>query len=248
MYQNLPNICYECGIPLDKAKLTKEHVPPKCFFPKSDRSSLITIPSCEEHNGGKSDDDEHLLQMISIQILANDKEQDIGVNKALRGLYRNKKKIKSLASTATLVYFKEKETDSFKQTFAFKFDEQKFDKGISSICKGLYYYEFHKVFNGDIKIYNEFKISLDDNSIHRNKTYEENRALIKKCFSNIEKKGENQSIFYYQVLKGPQELNFSYAIRLCFYEGIGILAFLKEKKNFKLNALTAALYRQGRCF
>jgi len=61
--------CYMCN----KAGTTKEHVPPKCFFPeKKDirpeedyRKNLITAPSCQEHNSGKSDDDSYLLAVIA---------------------------------------------------------------------------------------------------------------------------------------------------------------------------------------
>jgi len=99
------------------------------------------------------------------------------------------------------------------------------------------------VFDGEIKIYNEFQISLDDDSLKKNQEYEKNRIMIKKNFSNMERKGENQEIFYYQLMKPPKGLGFSLAIRLCFYEGIGILAFLQEKKEFKLNAITSALIK-----
>ena len=243
MYQHLPNICYECGILLNQESLTKEHVPPKCFFPKKESITLITVPSCIEHNGGKSSDDEHLLQIISLQILANEKGQNIATSKAVKGILRNKKRTKSLASNATLVYVDEEKTGQLKPTFAFKFDEFKLNNSVSSICKGLYYHEFHKVFNGDIEIYNEFQISLDDDSINKNQEYEKNRILIKKNFSDVERKGKNQEIFYYQIMKLPKGLGFSLAIRLCFYEGIGILAFLQEKKEFKLNAITCALIK-----
>lgn len=243
MYQEIPNICYECGIPLNQESLTREHVPPKCFFPRGDKDALITVPSCIEHNGGKSNDDEHLLQIISLQILANEKGQNIATNKAVKSILRNRKRTRSLASTATLVYVDEKRTGQLKPTFAFKFDEDKFNNSISAICKGLYYYEFHKVFNGNIKIYNEFEISLDEDSTKKNEEFENNRSLIEKNFSNIERKGENQEIFYYQIMKPPKDLGFSFAIRLCFYEGIGILAFLQEKRIFTLNAITTALIK-----
>lgn len=243
MYQKFPNICYECGIQLDQESLTKEHVPPKCIFPKNDNISLITVPSCIEHNGGKSNNDEHLLQIISLQILANEKGQDIGVNKAVKSILRNRKRTKSLARDATLVYIDEEKTGQIKPTFAFKFDEDKFNNSISSICKGLYYHEFHQVFNGDVKIYNEFQISLDDDSIKQNQEFENNRILIEKNFSTIEKKGKNQEIFYYQIMKVPKGLGFLFAIRLCFYEGVAVLAFLQEKKNLKLNAIQSALIR-----
>ena len=241
MYKEFPNICYECGIPLDQESLTKEHVPPKCFFPKSDKASLITVPSCVEHNGGKSNDDEYLLQMISIQIQANEKGQNIAQEKAIRSMLRNKKRTKEFANNANIVYVDENKNGQLRPTFAFKFDADKYNNSISSICKGLYYYEFHKVFNGEVRIYNEFEVSLDNDSVDRNQEYEKYRGFIKEYFSNIEKKGKNQSIFYYQIVKPAKGLGFSLAIRLCFYGGIGILAFLKEKKEFKLNAITSAL-------
>ncbi len=243
MYQHLPNICYECGISLNKDTLTREHVPPKCLFPKSDKISLITVPSCIEHNGGKSGDDENFLQIISLQILANEKGKNIATNKAVKSILRSRKRTKSLARDATLVYVDEEKNGRLKPTFAFKFNEDEFNSSISSICKGLYYHEFHKVFDGEIKIYNEFQISLDDDSLKKNQEYEKNRIMIKKNFSNMERKGENQEIFYYQLMKPPKGLGFSLAIRLCFYEGIGILAFLQEKKEFKLNAITSALIK-----
>ncbi len=246
MYQHLPNICYECGIPLDKEILTREHVPPKCLFPKSDRNSLITVPSCIEHNGGKSGDDEKFLQIMSIQVLANKKGQDIAKNKAVKSILRNRKRTKNLARDATLIYVDEEKNGQFKPTFAFKFDEREFNSSIFSICKGLHYHEFHKVFDGEVKIYNEFQISLDDDSVKKNQEYEKNRVMIKENFLNTERKRENQDIFYYQLMKPPKSLEFSLAIRLCFYEGIGVLVFLKEKKTFTLNSITSALIKLKR--
>lgn len=127
MYQDLPNICYECGVPLDKGSLTKEHVPPRAFFPESDRDSLITVPACVKHNGGKSDDDEYFFQIICMQIQANEKGQDIATNKAVKGVLRNRKRTKILASNAIQVYVDENKTGQLKPTLAFKFDDEKLD-------------------------------------------------------------------------------------------------------------------------
>jgi hypothetical protein len=40
---------------------TKEHIPPKSFFPIDQRNQLLTVPSCEEHNNEKSSDDTYVL-------------------------------------------------------------------------------------------------------------------------------------------------------------------------------------------
>ena len=52
--------CYMCG----KPESSKEHVPPKSFFPKGAGLQLKTVPSCAEHNNTKSNDDQYLLAHI----------------------------------------------------------------------------------------------------------------------------------------------------------------------------------------
>ena len=66
--------CYFCGEPAT----SKEHVPPKCIFPeKKDslgydfRRELITVPSCDEHNTVKADDDEFLFLCLAGNVSAN---------------------------------------------------------------------------------------------------------------------------------------------------------------------------------
>jgi hypothetical protein len=47
--------CYAC----EDKKTSKEHAPPRCFFPedRAYRKQLITVPSCDAHNSEKSGDD-----------------------------------------------------------------------------------------------------------------------------------------------------------------------------------------------
>ena len=63
--------CYACN----ELATTKEHVPPKCFFPKKKgfskespdyRSHLITVPSCRIHNNFRSKDDEYTAAVIAM--------------------------------------------------------------------------------------------------------------------------------------------------------------------------------------
>jgi hypothetical protein len=48
--------CIYCG---DRGRLTRDHIPPKCLFPKPRPSDLITVPCCETCNGSFSSDDEY---------------------------------------------------------------------------------------------------------------------------------------------------------------------------------------------
>ena len=65
----MKHICYYCN----EIATPKEHTPPKCFFPKKKdlpsgspdyRKNLITVPSCEKHNTGRSKDDEYTAVSI----------------------------------------------------------------------------------------------------------------------------------------------------------------------------------------
>lgn len=53
--------CYAC----DQPATTKEHAPPKSFFPQGRRGSLITVPSCSIHNCDNSPDVEYVRNAIA---------------------------------------------------------------------------------------------------------------------------------------------------------------------------------------
>jgi hypothetical protein len=61
-------ICYYCGQPAT----TREHAPPKSFFPKKTNLQLKTVPACEKHNNAKSNDDQYLLAHICANAGAGD--------------------------------------------------------------------------------------------------------------------------------------------------------------------------------
>jgi len=53
--------CYMC----DANATTREHVPPKSFFPKGHRGNLVTVPSCVTHNHDQSQDIEYVRNIIA---------------------------------------------------------------------------------------------------------------------------------------------------------------------------------------
>ena len=52
--------CGKLGAP------TKDHVPPKCLFPKSVRQNLIRVPACEQCNNSAKLDDEYFRAVVSM--------------------------------------------------------------------------------------------------------------------------------------------------------------------------------------
>jgi len=81
----------------DKKPCSKEHVPPKCFFPaKKDlegdedyRTNLITVPSCDIHNSQKSTDDSYLLAIITAHYENNPLASEHYSTKILRALKKD---------------------------------------------------------------------------------------------------------------------------------------------------------------
>jgi hypothetical protein len=53
--------CYAC----DQPATTKEHAPPKSFFPEGRRRNLITVPSCAIHNCDNAPDVEYVRNAIA---------------------------------------------------------------------------------------------------------------------------------------------------------------------------------------
>jgi hypothetical protein len=49
----------------DAEASTREHVPPKAFFPSGYRQNLVTVPSCEVHNHDQSLDIEYARNVIT---------------------------------------------------------------------------------------------------------------------------------------------------------------------------------------
>ena len=86
--------CYFCG----KEATSKEHVPPKSFFPDKDkhRLNLITVPSCHDHNNKKSGTDEYILQFFAGASKLHREDEDIFLTyvhkKAAKSMYVASKK------------------------------------------------------------------------------------------------------------------------------------------------------------
>lgn len=72
-----------------------------------------------------------------------------------------------------------------------------------------------------------------------NKQSDKARRLSQKIFSDEEKKGNNQDVFYYQIIKvaPTREVVF----RLCFYGDIIFIIIAKEQLQTQLTQLTYSI-------
>ena len=80
------DFCAYCGEP----KVSDDHIPPKNIFP-TNRTNLITVPACHEHNGSRSELDERFRNYVATHIGNDTPNARALIQKTIRGLRRNKK-------------------------------------------------------------------------------------------------------------------------------------------------------------
>lgn len=79
--------CYYQGC--KQGGITKEHVPPKSFFPKDQRKQLLTVPSCTLHNNSKSSDDVYVLAQICLNTSPANRSREIFMQRVVPQLGYN---------------------------------------------------------------------------------------------------------------------------------------------------------------
>jgi hypothetical protein len=73
---------------------TKEHIPPKAFFPKDQRDQLFTVPSCKAHNNDKSTDDLYVIAHICLNASPKNRAREVFEKSVLPQLKYNEGKLR----------------------------------------------------------------------------------------------------------------------------------------------------------
>lgn len=211
--------CYMC----DKMATSDEHVPPRCIFPEQNdvgedyRKNLITVPSCDEHNMRKSDDDEFLMAFITAYINNNDLGYRQTMTKLKRSVARNVRLIDRVMQNAKSINVKTVSGEIF-PILTGKPNVERLKKCIDYISQGLYFKEFGQRFTGKITVIFEF-VKYRDSSIDE----------IRANFLNIYEKeaglypvkGANPKVFFYQMTT-PNKFGIV-GLRMTFFEGTHFL-------------------------
>ena len=138
--------CYCC----EEIATTKDHIPPKCFFPEKKhlssnspdyRSQLITVPSCSAHNNSRSSDDEYTAAVI-VMNSQSDLAFAMFKSKWVQTLLRREavlgKRIFSTARSARVISRKNNVLIPH-ETLAISYEMKRIERVIGSIARGLYY-------------------------------------------------------------------------------------------------------------
>ncbi len=214
--------CYKCGAPAT----SREHVPPQCIFPeqkdvhKDYRQNLITVPSCDEHNQKKTNEDEFFMMSITPGIENN----SIGLRQTrtkIKRAYKTKspKFRERILSDFKLIPAKEEHDEKY--LWFGRMDIGRMDKCVQLIASGLYYHEYKEPFKGDFNIIYAFTID-QDHIIKDFKFFFSEKMKIE--FEKQEIKGTNPEIFTYQIV--PKDSFGVILLKMTFFEGSTIIVLL----------------------
>lgn len=222
--------CYWCG----KKATSKEHVPPKCLFPehkdikeiydKNYRENLITVPSCDEHNMMKSNDDEYLLVCLSGRVGNNGIAYVHNSTKVRRARERN----------TNLVDVKENGFITIGKSVypvqIIQIDNIRLAHSFEAIGRAIYFYEFDKVLEGSCKIISD--VFMDYNGKEENEMILFLDLLKKEQTQwNTSLNGENQEIFAYQI--SPIDDFGAGVIYLRFYKYTEVyVVFMEDREKY----------------
>lgn len=185
----------------DLAATSKEHVPPKCLFPKISRKisnldyriNLITVPSCAAHNSETSKDDEYLLYVLAASITSNDLGLNHFLTKVKKAAIRKPALAVSLFEKSTPIVIEQAEYTQVGA--AILINGARLDATLKKIASAIYYHENKMRFTGSISLISCF--TLYEN-LSKNSTSQKALKIANHLFENHEKKGNNPDIFRYR--------------------------------------------------
>ena len=137
------NKCYMCNA----EATTKEHVPPKSFFPVGYRENLITVPACSSHNNDNSKDVEYVGSFVCSPIQTKEiaREQ---FSKVLRSFERNPNLKKLVYKNSEPILL-----PNGQETGLVKIDLERFVSVMRAIAYAIYYHCFNKKYFGSFDIF-----------------------------------------------------------------------------------------------
>lgn len=224
------SICYMCAAPAT----SDEHVPPRCLFPAQKdipsgvdlRKQLISVPSCDAHNGKKSKDDEYLLLALLMNISNNQTAQNHALTKVRRSVKRNPSLMRRFSKMQRAVHVPDTWTGQIYPTVAIQTEEKRLKTSLEMVGRALYRHHFQTSWQGSVSAYPHFLVWLTEaNARELNKPNAEMEATAEKLVQAEPMHGENPEVFCYQVALG--KLPAETIMLLRFYKGAKVTLFFR---------------------
>jgi hypothetical protein len=215
--------CYMC----DSPSTSREHVPPRSLFPEAKdvggdyRNNLITVPSCDLHNSGKSRDDEFLMVSLAGIIGNNSIGYLHRVTKVNRAVRRSSMKLLRQASLNQKWHSLEIRPNKFIDVIWGTPDYERFNNCFDRITRGLFLDSFGDKFLGTTKTMLGFTLPGDSNGAEFQRFIRDRMEID---VADKPRLGANPDIFAFRFTD-RDEFGLR-AVHLQFYGGLDVYVAL----------------------
>ncbi len=120
--------CYFQGC--NEKGVTKEHIPPRSFFPEGERHQLLTVKACKTHNNDKSTNDLYVLAQICMHSSPRNRSREVFLARVAPQLSHNNQALRRLLSKGAV---------QVPGGVAYPVDEARFDEFFTALSCGLIY-------------------------------------------------------------------------------------------------------------
>ena len=205
---------------MDRAT-SKEHIPPKCFFPNEHKENLITVKSCDLHNAKKSTNDEYLRFIIVASIGNNEVASNYFKEKVMKAVDQNPMLYaRGFVKNPQKIIGKSRKNGRIFETMAFSINRSRFDIAMELMAKGLFFSVYNKKLTKKLVIHTDSLFRTEDrNSSSMNFM---DKVLFERCevlFQKSDYQGQNPEVFKFKIIEHEGRV----AIKMVFYEGFRVL-------------------------
>lgn len=215
--------CYRC----EAAGTTREHFPPKAFFPKGGALQLKTVPSCPDHNNGKSGDDVYALVQICLNAAKGDNlPKAIFMRSVVGALKRSPAFRAALNEGAEWL-----ENGSRK----YNVDTGRLDAFFDSLCCAIFFDRYGRKFDPRIHSMHHIYVSLTSDDIEQQASFDQARSMILSFFDTFADKvahteaAKIDEVVYANKIVAPLEAGASITIAHSFYGCFEVISLLTIK-------------------
>ncbi len=215
----------------DRPATSKEHVPPRCLFPEQKdievdlRKGLVTVPSCDTHNTGKSEDDEFLLVSLAGMVGNNSIGYHHKFTKVNRAIKRDAAQFLGAMNIKRIDWL-EVAPNKFIDVIWGTPDYDRLFNCFDHIVRGLHFHLFGCRFVGQTKTL----LGYTHDPLHNPTEFKRFiKAKVQAELVGKARLGSNAEVFTYQFTD-PDQFGL-YLAHLQFYGGLDIYVSLIPEKD-----------------
>ncbi|WP_246722873.1 hypothetical protein [Aureimonas sp. OT7] len=148
--------CYFPGC--NEKGTTKEHIPPRSFFPVGERLQLLTVKSCKKHNNDKSTNDLYVLAQICMNASPSNRAREVFQERVAPQLSHNNDMLRRMLLKGAF---------KVRGGVAYPVDHARFDEFFTALSCGLIYKSQKAPLPSDYKVSHIYHRFISDADAER---------------------------------------------------------------------------------